>query len=105
MAFGLINRCLAVSNLEQYNTLRQEFDDANDAFYAIKDNPVHPHQQFVFRVRDDSGNDVTDYRVEFHVVDDTIKRSTWNDATTLAGLQRYKDYTTVLQEEVVLAGC
>ena len=99
--FGLIQQCLAVSNLAQYDALREIFAAANDAFYRTEET-VHAYQQFVVRVRDDQDNEVTDYRVDFHVVDDTIKRSAWNDASTLALLQRYQPYTTVLQEEVIV---
>jgi hypothetical protein len=64
---------------------------------------VDPHQQFVVRVRDEIGNDVTDYRLEFHVVDASIRGSAWqNDEEILRKLQAYQDFTLFLTEEVVL---
>jgi hypothetical protein len=64
---------------------------------------VDPHQQFIVRVRDELGNDVTDYRLEFHIVDDSIRSSCWqNDTETLQKLQAYQDYTMFLQEQVVM---
>jgi hypothetical protein len=54
-------------------------------------------------VRDEIGNDVTDYRLEFHVVDASIRSSAWqNDDEILTKLQAYQDFTMFLTEEVLL---
>jgi len=67
------------------------------------DQSVDPHQQFIVRVRDEIGNDVTDYRLEFHVVDSSIRGSAWqNDEETLRKLQAYQDLTVFLTDEVLL---
>ncbi len=101
--FALIQECLAVNDLAGYRRLRQKFEQANDEFYA--DQPtdgVHGYQQFLIHVRDELDNDVTDYRVDFHVIDPTIPHGTWSDPAVLQGLQRYQEYTTILQEEVIV---
>jgi hypothetical protein len=67
--------------------------------------PVDPHQQFIVRVQDEIGNDVTDYRMEFHVVDATIGHSSWQGEDTdniLSKLREYQALTIFLQEEVLL---
>ena len=103
----LIRRCLAVKDLAGYRALRGEFDRDNDAFYAAQRDAadghrVHGYQQFLVRVRDDLDNDVTDYRLNFHVVDPTVAHGAWNDPEVLSGLQRYQEYTTALQERVIV---
>jgi lipase (class 2) len=105
--FDFIRRCFAVGNLEEYRALRAAFDADTDAFYTAQaerapDDRVDPFQQLVFRVRDEVGNDVTDYRVAFHVVDHMVSHSVWDDPAVLAGLQRYQRYTAVLQNDVVV---
>lgn len=106
--FRLIEKCLQVSTDDQYETLRQEFDGRNEAFYAEEKTKaqaerVCQYQQFAVHVRDDMGNDVLDYRLDFHVVDDQIKKSTWDmrRQETLAPLKRYQQYTRELQERVI----
>jgi hypothetical protein len=57
------------------------------------------------RIKDEIGNDVTDYRMEFHVVDDTIQHSSWqgeDQDNILAKLRQYQDLTVFLQERVLL---
>ena len=104
--FDLIRQCFAVQDLAGYRQLRQTFEHDNEAFYAGQaasgDDAVHGYQQFVFHVRDELDNDVEDYRIDFHVVDDTIPHSAWSNPVVLRGLQRYQAYTTVLQEEVIV---
>ena len=101
--FDLIRECLAVNDLAGYRQLRQKFEQANDAFYAAQgDRGVNGYQQFLIHVRDELDNDVTDYRVDFHVVDPTIPHGAWSDPAVLQGLQRYQEYTTTLQEEVIV---
>jgi hypothetical protein len=105
--FALLEQALSVEDLTQYRSVRAAYEAANSAFYdgqdrLAADNRVHPHQQFVFRVRDDMGNEVTDYRVAFHVVDKSIPRGAWADADVLAGLQKYREFTRELQEDVIV---
>ncbi len=101
--FALIQECFAVNDLAGYRQLRQKFEQANDAFYAAQgDDGVHGYQQFLIHVRDELDNDVTDYRVAFHVIDPTIPHGAWSDPAVLQGLQRYQEYTTILQEEVIV---
>ena len=109
----LLTRCLAVEDKKGYDALREEFAQANAAFYARQasralgsEDRVHLYQQFVVHVRDDMGNDVDDYRLDFHVVDESITRSVWdakdvNDAV-LAGLKKYQRFTQRLNEDVVV---
>src|SRR5499425_1718641 len=105
--FDLIRQCFAVQDVTGYRQLRQKFEQDNAAFYATQatlgeDEAVHGYQQFIFHVRDELDNDVEDYRIAFHVVDETITHSAWSDPVVLQGLQRYQAYTTVLQEEVIV---
>jgi hypothetical protein len=109
----LLTRCFAVEDKKGYDALREEFARANASFYARQasralgsEERVHRYQQFVVRVRDDMGNDVDDYRLDFHVVDQSITRSVWdakdvNDAV-LAGLKRYQRFTQRLNDNVVV---
>jgi lipase (class 2) len=104
---SLIQQCLAVKDLDQYRVLRQAFEDHDQAYYAAQQavddgERVHAHQQFVFRVRDELGNTVPDYRIDFHVVDGTIANSAWGDEKVMAGLKRYQDFTRVLQDDVIV---
>lgn len=99
---ALLRECFAVKDLAGYRELRAKFEAANDAFYAAQgEGGVHAYQQFLIHVRDTLDNDVTDYRIAFHVVDPTIPHGAWSDPAVLEGLQRYQEYTTVLQEEVI----
>lgn len=102
---ALITQCLGVRNLDGYRVLAREFEAANDAFYAQErakpGGGIGAYQQFLFRVRDRLGNDVSDYRVEFHVIDDAVTHSGWSDKGSLTNLQRFQEQTTVLQESVI----
>ena len=99
----LIRSCLAVDSLEKYNQLRTEFDSQNAAFYATPGNQLHAYQQFVFHVVDQQGDDVPDYRIDFHVVDDGIKTSDWGtDEANLKALQKYSDFSDRLQSQVIV---
>jgi hypothetical protein len=103
-----IKQCLAVTTPEQYKALTDRWETDTKAFFEAEkakpsDQSVDPHQQFIVRVRDEIGNDVTDYRLEFHVVDDSIRGSAWqNDEETLQKLQVYRDLTVFLTEQVLL---
>lgn len=105
--FELIPKCLEVNGVTQYEELRQEFDQANERFYADErqkqdQERVHMYQQFVVHVRDEMENDVLDYRLDFHVVDHSIAGSTWSDdREMLEKLQQYQTYTHFLQEQVI----
>ena len=109
----LVERCLQVADGAAYEKLRNEFGKANQAFYDRQaavalgsDDRVHAYQQFIVRVRDDMGNDVDDYRLDFHVVDAEIARSAWDARSgtdkTLAALKRYQGLTQRLNEEVLV---
>jgi pimeloyl-ACP methyl ester carboxylesterase len=106
--FAQIQQCLAVSTLEQYRALSDRWEGETKAFFdgeRLKkpEDAIDPHQQFIVRVRDEIGNDVTDYRLEFHVVDASIPSSCWqNDEEVLRKLQAYTDLTVFLQEQVLL---
>jgi hypothetical protein len=110
---GFIRSCLEVADGAAYEKLRKEFAAANTAFYAEQaklrlgsDDRVHAYQQFIIRVRDDMGNDVDDYRLDFHVVDADIARSAWDPRdkgdAVLAGLKKYQRLTQRLNEEVIV---
>jgi len=108
--FAQIQQCLAVSTPEQYTALSAKWEADTSAFFEgertkSSGEPVDPHQQFIVRVQDEIGNDVTDYRMEFHVVDSTIGHSSWQGEDTdniLAKLREYQEQTIFLQEEVLL---
>jgi pimeloyl-ACP methyl ester carboxylesterase len=111
--FVQIQECLRTSTLEQYKVLTDQWENDTKAFFAAEkakpsDQSVDPHQQFIVRVRDEIGNDVTDYRLDFHVVDASIRTSAWqNDdeelqKEALRKLQAYQDLTMFLTEEVLL---
>jgi hypothetical protein len=105
--FSQIQQCLAVSTPEQYKALRDMWEADTKAFFEgeRKTSPgeaVDPHQQFIVRVRDETGNDVTDYRLEFHVVDTEIRSSSWHDDDEIVRkLQSYQDLTVFLQDGVL----
>jgi hypothetical protein len=108
--FVRIRQCLAVSTPAQYKALTDEWEADTKAFFdAERIKPsgasVDPHQQFIVRIRDEIGNDVSDYRMEFHVVDDTIQHSSWQGEdpdNILVKLRQYQDLTVFLQEQVLL---
>ena len=106
--FVQIQECLRTSTSEEYKALTDQWEQDTQAFFAAEkakpaDQSVDPHQQFIVRVRDEIGNDVTDYRLEFHVVDSSIRGSAWqNDEETLRKLQAYQDLTVFLTDEVLL---
>ncbi|MBI3797906.1 MAG: hypothetical protein HY268_13180, partial [Deltaproteobacteria bacterium] len=103
----LMRKCLGVTNADQYQQVRLEFEQANAQFYAEQqqegvDEGVHAYQQFLVCIRDDMGNDVTDYRLDLHVIDESIAQSTWSDdRQTLEKLRQYQEYTYFLQEQVI----
>jgi hypothetical protein len=103
-----LRQCLQVTTGEQYQALCERWEEDNRRFYAAEREKaegerVAPHQQFLVRVRDDMGNAVDDYRLDFHVVDPTIRTSAWADnPDVLVGLQRYQRYTERLGEEVIV---
>lgn len=105
--FSQIQQCLAVSTPEQYKTLSDRWETETKAFFdgerqKAPAEAVDPHQQFIVRIRDEIGNDVTDYRLEFHVVDTEIRSSCWHDDDEiLQKLQAYQDLTLFLQDEVL----
>jgi len=105
--FSQIQQCLAVSTPEQYKALSDRWEAETKAFFEDErkktpEEAVDPHQQFIVRVRDEIGNDVTDYRLEFHVVDTEIRSSCWqDDEEILRKLQAYQDLTMFLQDEVL----
>lgn len=112
--FQRIEQCLDVDTDQRYQDLRTQFDGENEAFYVgeakavedgKKDNSerVHKYQQFLIRVLDDMENDVTDYQIDFHVVDNKITQSTWDSKKpdTLKPLKQYQKLTQFLQEHVV----
>jgi hypothetical protein len=104
--FARIKQCLDVDTDAKYDALRTQFEGENDAFYAaeaVKNDAqrVHRYQQFLVRVKDDMGNEVPDYRIDFHVVDDTIKGSNIKEAETLKALQQYQKLTQFLQDNVI----
>lgn len=105
--FSQIQQCLAVSTPEQYKALSDRWEAETKAFFEgerrkSSGEAVDPHQQFIVRVRDEIGNDVTDYRLEFHVVDTEIRSSCWqDDEEILRKLQSYQDLTMFLQDEVL----
>ncbi len=106
--FAQILQCLSVSAPEQYKAVTDAWEADTKAFFEGEQTkesgePVDPHQQFIIRVRDEIKNDVADYRLEFHVVDATIRYSSWqDDDETLRKLQAYRDLTIFLQEQVLL---
>ena len=106
-SFFQIQQCLAVSTPEQYKALCDRWEAETKAFFEGErrkpsGEAVDPHQQFIVRVRDEIGNDVTDYRLEFHVVDTEIRSSSWqDDEAILQKLQAYQDLTMFLQDEVL----
>jgi len=105
--FARIKQCLEVDSDAKYDALRTEFEAENDKFYAAEDmkkddERVHRYQQFLVRVNDDMGNEVPDYRIDFHVVDETIAGSNIKDAKTLKALQKYQKLTQLLQDNVIV---
>ncbi len=108
----LIERCFGVERAADYDAVRAEFAEANRRFYQHQaqrpvgdEQRVHRYQQFVVRVRDDMGNEVDDYRLDFHVVDPTIERSVWDIRDPgdgiLAALKRYQPLTQRLNDDVI----
>ncbi len=100
---GIIQECLAIDDSTAYHKLGDRFAAENDAFYkrqrAAADG-VHAYQQFVMHLIDEMGNDVPDYRVDFHVIDDGITVNSLK-GPNLDKLQEYRDLTGQLQDVVV----
>ena len=69
---GLIRRALSVKTHADYEAVAQEFRSTSERNYqAIKAadaDESRPFQQFFFRVSDDTGIEVTDYFIDFHVL-------------------------------------
>lgn len=104
--FAILTECFAINDAPGYQQLGDKFAAENVAFYANQatvatDSRVHAYQQFVMHLIDEMGNDVRDYRVDFHVIDRTITVSSLDDAN-LAKLQRYQDLTERLQKNVIV---
>jgi hypothetical protein len=106
---SLIDRCIKVNSDADYNALRVAFDAETDAFYKAQGaGGVHRYQQFVVHVCDQLGNDVLDYRIEFHAVDKNASVSSWDavpdeaeDSPVVKALQPYLPYTNRFQEKVI----
>ncbi|HXZ12064.1 MAG TPA: hypothetical protein VEG64_06705 [Candidatus Sulfotelmatobacter sp.] len=101
---ALIERCMAVNSYAEYTALSQAFEQENAGIYtSLAPSGLHAYQQFVFHVCDELGNDVLDYRIDFHVVDSTITTNEWagNHRANLEALQRYADETNFLQQTVI----
>ena len=100
----LIQRCLQVNDGKGYEALRTAFDaETKQIHEAEAGNGVHAFQQVIFRVKDQMGNAVLDYRLDFHVVDDTIRSSSWGEGSegVLDQLRKYIDETNFLQDRVI----
>jgi hypothetical protein len=102
---GIIRECFAINDSTAYQKLGDKFAAENAEFYqrqrAIAGNGVHAYQQFVMHLIDEMGNDVHDYRVDFHVIDDDISVNSLTDGN-LRKLQQYGELTQRLQSEVVV---
>ncbi|SRR5579871_1876679 len=102
---ALISRCLAINGQQDYESLRTAFDNETKqvADTVNAEHGVHSFQQIVFRVKDQMGNAVLDYRLDFHVVDRSIRTSTWGEGNegNLDQLNVYKDETNFLQDHVI----
>jgi hypothetical protein len=105
---GIIDQCFAVGDSTAYRALGNKFAAENQAYYQRQralpnDSGVHAYQQFVMHLIDEMGNDVPDYRVDFHVIDDSISVSLLKDSDgNLAKLQQYQDLTVRLQRDVIV---
>ena len=103
----LIPKCLAINDPTAYIKVVDEFEADNAAFYKNErglgsGRQVHAFQQFVIHVRDEMGNDVTDYQIDLNVIDRNIVRSTWeNDPANLTRLQQYQNYSARLRDEII----
>jgi hypothetical protein len=103
---GIIKQCLAVNDSAAYQRLGNTFAAENQEFYAgqraiADDAGVHAYQQFVMHLIDEMGNDVPDYQVAFHIIDETITVNSL-DAANLAKLQPYQELTERLQKDVIV---
>lgn len=100
---ALLQRCLAVTDGKSYSDLRTAFDAETQAVAAAVQKNVHAHQQIAFRVQDQLSNSVTDYRLDFHVVDDTIRTNSWGAGAeqSLDQIKKYIDLTQYLQDNVI----
>jgi hypothetical protein len=69
---GLLKKALSVKTHADFATVAQEFQSTSERNYqAIKaadSDEAKPFQQFFFRVSDDTGIEVTDYFIDFHVL-------------------------------------
>ena len=101
--FSHIQQCLSVSTVEQYKALSDRWESDTKAFFAAERQKApggrRSHRQFIVRVRDEIRNDVTDYRLEFHVVDVSIQSSSSRTMMKFCRSSRVQDLTMFLQEE------
>jgi len=109
-AFKIIQNCLSIENSTGYEILRNKFDTENEQLYEKNKeycanntfvDPINRFQQFVVRVLDNMDNAVTDYRLDFHVVDNSIKVSTWIDQSPPRELDKYSTYNARIMDEVI----
>ena len=101
---GIIRQCLAIDDSAAYQKLGDGFALQNNEFYQKQKaaaGGVHAYQQFVMHLKDEMGNDVPDYRVDFHVIDNSITASSLT-GRNLRNLQEYQELTAQLQREVVV---
>lgn len=101
----IVLRCLAVQDDVGYARISAQFDQENASFYEgerTRPDGVHRFQQFIVRVVDDMDVEVDDYQLAFHVIDDPKVTSTWNEQQPEKALTRYQEYTTRVQERVIV---
>lgn len=102
----IIRECLAIDDSNAYQQLGDKFALENDGFYtrqeALPDSSrVHAYQQFVMHLIDEMGNDVHDYRVDFHVIDGGITVNSLTPANA-AKMQEFQDLTAQLRSKVIV---
>jgi len=103
---AIVKECFAINDPAAYQKLGDKFAAENQEFYdrqrtAPDGSGVHAYQQFVMHLIDEMGNDVIDYRVDFHVIDDSIKTNSLHHEN-LDKLRQYQDLTERLQEDVIV---
>jgi pimeloyl-ACP methyl ester carboxylesterase len=108
--FKIILDCLAVADASQYANLRAAYEKQNDDLYkknldersANPDvDPINRFQQLIVRVVDNMGNAVSDYNLQFHVIDSSIQFSVWDGQTPPPALEQYKEYNETIMNEVI----
>ena len=98
--FTFIQACLAVKNASEHQELRFKFLRENNALYQ-KPGFVNRYQQFVVRIQDNMKNAVTDYRLDFHVINDLSTPSSWQKQDIPKQLAKYADYTAEMMDKVI----